>query len=230
MEVTFYNMTSPTIKVNKTLGNPLGTCDTIPNPTGPVDVVNPVIIVDADKVPSNANYMVIGAPLNRKYFISAISYDIANTATIAGHSDVISNFAPTGNLNFISGDKDFNMVEDASYPLTDLFVVPIIHYPFNNWNGNFTNNGVGKRYIVRTVTSKVRQAYVREVSIGDSLLYLGLYKYDVAGTPDDAVLQYAGETHNSYTIVKQNDIVQIGTHQYIFKAPEYNTGRLDLLN
>lgn len=161
MQVTFYNMTSPTIKVNKTLGNPLGTCDASPNPTGPVDVVNPVIVVDADKVPYNANYMVIGAPLNRKYFISAISYDIAKTATIAGHSDVISNFAPTGNLNFISGDKDLNMVEDESYPLTDLFVAPIIHYPFNNWDGNFTNNGVGKRYIVRTVTSKARQAYER---------------------------------------------------------------------
>lgn len=230
MQVTFYNMTSPTIKIAKTLGNPLGTCSATPNPTGPVDVVNPVLIVDADDVPSNANYMEIGAPLNRKYFITAISYDIANTATVVGHSDVISNFAPGGNLNFISGDKSLNMVEDESYPLTDLFVAPIIHYPFNNWNGNFTNNGVGKRYIVRTVTSKARQAYVRQASIGDSLLYLGLYKYDIAGTADDAVLQYAGETHNSYQVVKQNDIVQIGTYQYIFKAPEYNTGRLDLLN
>ena len=232
MEVSFYINKSPTIKVNKDLGEAVKIINIdIPDS---VDVVNPVLIIDDSNneliLSSEVNYMVCGEPLSRSYFITAMDYTIAKRVIVAGHSDVLSNFTPAGNLNFISGDKDLNMVEDESYPLTDLFVAPIIHYPFNNWNGNFTNNGVGKRYIVRTVTSKARQAYVREVSIGDSLLYLGLYKYDIAGTAEDAVLQYAGETHNSYQVVKQNDIVKIGTYQYIFKAPEYNTGRLDLLN
>lgn len=151
MQVTFYNMTSPTIKINKTLGTALGTCSASPNPTGPVDVVNPVLVVDADKVPSNANYIEIGAPLNRKYFIVAVDYTVANTAIITGHSDVLSNFAPTGTMNFVRGAGTLTEMDDASYPISDYMVEE--YFPMTTWTDIFSAGGDKRQYLLRTVCS-----------------------------------------------------------------------------
>lgn len=234
MILTFYNCSSPTIKLNKTLGNALKTTNATPNPTGDIDILNPVFLVDDTQVPSNANYVVAGAPLNRSYFITSITYGIGKSAAVACHCDVLSTYSAKftdANLNFISGAEDINMVEDNTYPLTDLYVHPIIHYNFPNWDSNnFANSGVGKHFILRTVTSKARSVNVRDFNIGDEFIYLGKYLYEIIGTADDAECRYINETTNSYPIVRQNDIVKIGTYEYIFKAPEYNTGRLDPLD
>lgn len=48
MIVYFYNCGDPTIKIGKTLGDAIGSANAQPNPTGPVNVVNPVLIIDKD--------------------------------------------------------------------------------------------------------------------------------------------------------------------------------------
>lgn len=183
MQVTFYNMTSPTIKIAKTLGNALGTCAASPNPTGPVDVVNPVIVVDKDKVPSNANYMEIGAPLNRKYFIVAVDYTVANTAIITGHSDVLSNFAPSGTMNFVRGAGSLTEMDDASYPISDYMVEE--YFPMTTWTDIFTAEGSGRQYLLRTVASNPKQYPSHQFSSGNVFCDSNLYYIRES---DDAVM------------------------------------------
>lgn len=165
MEVTFYNQTSPSIKISKTLGDALGTCSASPQPTGAVNVVDPVIIVDADKVPSNANYMIIGAPLNRSYFIVSIDYTIANTAVISGHSDVLSNFAPLGTMNFVRGAGAPTEMDDASYPISDYMVEE--YYPMTTWTDIFDAGGDGRRYLLRTVCSSADSLTYKDLDNGN---------------------------------------------------------------
>lgn len=165
MEVTFYNQTSPSIKISKTLGTALGTCSASPQPTGPVNVVDPVIIVDADKVPSNANYMVIGAPLNRAYFIVSVDYTVANTAIIVGHSDVLSNFAPSGTMNFVRGAGTPTEMDDASYPISDYMVEE--YFPMSTWTDIFDAGGDGRRYLLRTVCSSADSLVYKDLTNGN---------------------------------------------------------------
>lgn len=194
MQVTFYNMTSPTIKITKTLGSPLGTCDASPNPTGPVDVVNPVLVVDADKVPSNANYMEVGAPLNRKYFIVAVEYTVANTAIITGHSDVLSNFAPTGTMNFIRGAGSLTEMDDASYPISDYMVEE--YFPMTTWNDIFSNKGSGRQYLLRTVCSTPKTYPTHELTNGNVFCDSNLYYIRES---DDAVMYKCYQFDSSNT-------------------------------
>lgn len=151
MVVKFYNMTSPSIKINKTLGTALKTTNATPNPDGPIDVVNPILIVDAADVPSNANYLEAEAPLNRSYFITGITYTTAKTAIVSCHSDVLSNFAgDLGTLNFVRGAGDLTEMDDASYPISDYLVNE--YYLFSDtWDDTFFSAGNGGRqYLLRT--------------------------------------------------------------------------------
>ena len=95
MEVSFYINKSPTIKVNKDLGEAVKKVNIdIPDS---VDVVNPVLIIDDSNneliLSSEINYMVCGSPLSRSYFITAMDYTIAKRAIVAGHVDVLSTYS-----------------------------------------------------------------------------------------------------------------------------------------
>lgn len=194
MQVTFYNMTSPTIKITKTLGSPLGTCSAKPNPTGPVDVVNPVLVVDADKVPSNANYMEVGAPLNRKYFIVAVDYTVANTAIITGHSDVLSNFTPSGTMNFVRGAGTLTEMDDASYPISDYMVEE--YFPMTTWTDIFSNAGSGRQYLLRTVCSTPKTYPSHALTNGNVFCDSNLYYIRES---DDAVMYKCYQFDSSNT-------------------------------
>ena len=177
MEVNFYVNKSPTIKVDKTLervGEGAVNCDI----WGDIDLINPVIIVDhGQNVPSTANYMVCGAPLNRSYFISAIDHTIARTAVIAGHCDVLSTFKDkikAATFNFVKGAPSINEIEDSSYPLGDALTVE--RFNFSNWDNNFfSNSDDGQRYLLRVADGKAREwDYAIDLQIGDKILYKNL--------------------------------------------------------
>lgn len=154
MEVSFYINTSPTIKVSKTLGEAVKTVNVdIPDN---VDVVNPVLIIDdtknTDILPSEVNYMVCGAPLSRKYFITAMDYTNAKRVIVAGHVDVLSTysgFLENTVLNYIRGAGTLTEMDDVSYPISDYMVEQ--YFPMETWDDIFSNAGTGKRYLLRTI-------------------------------------------------------------------------------
>lgn len=233
MEITLYNCSSPSIKMAKTLTNGTTTGANV-YPDGPIDVVNPIFIIDRAKVNFNHNYLVCPT-LGRSYFITDIYVNSGKKAYITCHCDVLSSFATTinnTNYNFVSGAADLNMVEDPSYPLIDTFIKPIIHYEISNWNGNFSNSDNLKQFVFRTITSKARAASERHFEIGDEFTYLGKYLYQVVGGTgaNDAEVEYINETTSSYPIVKQNDLIIIhDSQEYIFRAASAKEGRIEYL-
>ena len=170
MVITFYNMTSPAIKITKALGDALSTCEATPDPIGPINIVDPVVAVDKRKIPSNANYAKIDA-FGRYYFITGIDWTIAKTAIVYLHSDVLSNFAgQLGIMNFVRGAASVGEVEDGSYPLGDYLKVE--RFSFDNWNSNFfTNSSADNRYLLRIADGASRPISRPIVQLGASLLY-----------------------------------------------------------
>lgn len=233
MQVSLYNCGDPTIKLNKSLGQALKTTNAEPDPTDGVDVVNPVFILDDGAIPSTANYLVAGAPLNRSYFITAIVYTTAKTAIVSCHIDVLRTYSDrisAATLNYLSGADKINEVEDQFYPLSDLYITPSTAYTFPGWGNYFQNSQTGKCYVLRVAAGHARSQSVRTFSIGDKFQYLGRYVYELVGQADDAECVYDNETQGgSYPIVKAGDIIKIGNYKYKFvvgsDAPTY--GRLD---
>ena len=191
MVLTFYNVSDPTIKINKGLGSAVGSTNAAPNPTGDIDVINPVFILDYN-VPASANYVVVGAPLNRSYFITDIIYSTAKTCIVTCHVDVLSTYASKINdtiLNFIRGAEDINEIEDTSYPVADT-LKPTLHYNFTNWASSFfTNSDTGRRYLLRVADGRSAswQQGLKELQIGDNILYKNL-AFTLMGTYDGAYL------------------------------------------
>ena len=155
MSVSFYINTSPTIKVSKSLGETALKTISVDIPDN-VDVVNPVIIIDNTSIPSEANYMVCGAPLNRSYFITAMDYTNAKRVIIAGHVDVLSTyhgFLENTTLNYIRGAGNPTEMDDVSYPISDYLIEQ--YFPMTTWNDIFSNSNSGRRYLLRTICSEV---------------------------------------------------------------------------
>jgi len=144
MNVSFYINTSPTIKVSKTLGEAVKTI-TIDIPEN-VDVVNPVLIIDDSNnegiLSSEVNYMECGAPLSRKYFITAMDYTNAKRVIVAGHVDVLStygNLLETTTLNYVRGSGDPTEMDDVSYPISDYLIQQ--YFPMTTWTDIFSAGG-----------------------------------------------------------------------------------------
>lgn len=159
MTINFYNQSSPTNKINKTLGSSLGTCviDNIHD----INVVDPVFIIKTDALSGSlenlakANYVVAGSPFNRKYFITGVDFSTAKTATVYCHCDVLSTYASSlGTLNFTRGAGDINEMEDVSYPISDYLVEQ--YFPMNSWTDIFSNGNDGRRFLLRTICGDAR--------------------------------------------------------------------------
>jgi LPXTG-motif cell wall-anchored protein len=119
MEVKFYVNKSPTIKVSKDLGEAAVKTISVDIPDS-VDVVNPVLIIDDSHnegiLPSEVNYMECGAPLNRKYFITAMDYTNAKRVIIPA----------TGEAADDNNDADNNETVKPSKPTGDNMMFIII--------------------------------------------------------------------------------------------------------
>lgn len=164
MQITFYINTSPTNKVNKSLTSIKSINIDIYEM---VDVVNPVIRVDRTDIPSEANYMVCGEPLNRRYFITAMDFTNAKTTVIAGHVDVLSTyhgFLENTVLNYVRGEGDINEMDDSSYPISDYLVEQ--YFPMSDWTDIFSNRGNGRQYLLRTISGNPKQYPSFSVSNG----------------------------------------------------------------
>ena len=218
MQVTFYINTSPSIKVNKNLQVAITRdCDII----GQVDVCNPAIIVTGN-VPSEYNYMHIGEPLNRYYFITAIDYTIAHKVVVTGHVDVLRTyhgFIEQTTLNYVRGAGDINEMDDSSYPLGDY--VKQLTYAMNGWNSSFLKNEAGdnaRHFILRVAAGRdvgqgeevyltVGQFFILEDEGGTNLFRVDL---DTSATPPaPSITWISSSSSTAYQWVNGDDTVEI---------------------
>lgn len=171
MDVSFYINTSPTIKVSKTLGEAAVKTISVDIPDN-VDVVNPVLIIDDSHnngiLPSEVNYMVCGAPLSRKYFITAMDYTNAKRVIVAGHVDVLSTYSSlleTTTLNYVRGAGDPTEMDDVSYPISDYMIEQ--YFPMTTWDDIFDAGGDRRRYLLRTVSAEPDALVYKDLTNGN---------------------------------------------------------------
>lgn len=68
----FYSITDAPNKLNKTLGTPIKSINTI-NLTRPCSILNPTILISYDSSIAGANYCHLDAPFNSYYFVGDIT-------------------------------------------------------------------------------------------------------------------------------------------------------------
>lgn len=233
MRITFYNCSDPTIKLDKNNKNQVGITNATPQPTGPVNIVNPILVIDKDKIPANANYCYIHE-YERFYFITSIDWTVANTAIVSCHCDVLSTFGSRlGTLNFVKGAAAINEVEDPNYPVADTFTVE--RFPLTGWNGLFLNSNSGKRYLLRVADGHAK-ASTPMVLVGDSILYKNLL-FTIHGSWDAAYLSAPQEIPvpplEAYPLVSNGSRIRvyfqntegiISARDYIFSTEQVYDG------
>ena len=218
MNVQFYINTSPSIKVNKTLTVVGGerACDIM----GTVDVMNPTIIVKGT-VDSSINYMKIGTPLDRYYFVTDITYTTAGSVIVTGHVDVLrtyKGFLENTTLNYVRGAGNINEVEDTSYPIGDY--VRSITWPLKGWNNGFLTNEAGdinRHYVLRVAAGAEAQGGEDVfLSIGQYFILTddtgtNLFRVDLSTTtpPAPLITWVATSSSTAYQWVDIADIVEI---------------------
>lgn len=90
--VTFYNNSADVRVVDKTASLTQlkqKTC----YPVSGCNILNPSIKIDYDSDVMGANYMIIGAPFNRAYFITDMAMDVGQSMTVAGSVDVLHTYS-----------------------------------------------------------------------------------------------------------------------------------------
>lgn len=235
MNVQFYINSSPSIKLDKSLTaqGTQRTCDIM----GAIDVINPVIVVKGT-VDSNINYMQIGAPLNRYYFITAMDYTIAGKVVITGHVDVLKTYKSLiegTTLNYIRGAGDINEMDDSSYPISDYMVQQ--YFPMDNWTDIFSNEGSGRHYLLRTICGEAEVHNTVTMTV-DQVFWSGEYYQDNGNTYYKCYqLKQSGirlwgmyaprQDLTGITQVYIGDYVQVGTDVWQMIATPNETGMGD---
>lgn len=244
--LTLYNQSSPTNKINKNLGGALGTV--VANPNGTINVLDPVFIIDSLDAASysnlgNCNYLVAGAPLNRRYFVVSVDFTVAKTAIITCHCDVLSTYASQlGTLNFVRGAGDINEMDDSSYPISDYMVQQ--YYPMSNWTDIFKNTGSGRQFLLRTVKGTVEETDVYDANINsvlwcgdtymdnnDTIHYIVYFISGISGTNKLKVEKtYQSNLSPGVIQLQDNDYLRIPNPNYTDRTGlwQYTGGILDL--
>ena len=187
ISITLYHLTEPTNVVNKTLdGTSAIKLNAQLEPTGPINLINPVFIVDTGVAStysnlSSMNYLYAGAPLNRYYFITSLDFTVAKKAIIGCHVDVLMTFRSrinTTTLNYTRGAGDINEMDDSSYPISDYMVQQ--YFNFTNWTDIFHSSGSERQFLLRTVKGSAEIGEVYDMNINQAF-WIGETEYDSEG-------------------------------------------------
>lgn len=221
MQISFYINTSPTNKVSKSL-TLIKTINI--NIYEMVDVVNPVIRIDKTGIPSEANYMICGEPLNRRYFITAMDFTNAKTTVIAGHIDVLSTyhrFLENTILNYVRGEGDLTEIEDTSFPVSDYITEQ--HYSFSGWQNNLLNSDNQIQYILRTVCGDAQAYPTVELTDGAEFRYQKwVYTIHLGSVAGAAYISfYAEDPQSQLPSVQNNGYIAISGQLYKFVVSPY---------
>lgn len=123
-------------------------------PTGAVDLLNPTFELDYQEAYTTKNYIVVGAPFNRSYFITDMKIDIGKKIIISCSIDVLQTYnnqiadsyayiIRTGRL--ASGAR---YLPDDQVPITT--ETQVQNYPFNS-TPFLTIDGIDGNYVLTVI-------------------------------------------------------------------------------
>lgn len=92
ISVTFYNNSADVRVVDKSTSLTQIKTKTC-YPVSGCNILNPTIKIDYDTDIMGANYMIIGAPFNRAYFITDMAMDVGQSMNVSGSVDVLHTYA-----------------------------------------------------------------------------------------------------------------------------------------
>lgn len=87
---TLYNNSDDPKKLSKNLSG--GTTVSSITPTESCDILNPTFILNYNSSYTTCNYVVVGAPFNRSYFITDMKIDIGKKIVISCSIDVLETY------------------------------------------------------------------------------------------------------------------------------------------
>lgn len=87
---TLYNNSDDPRKAEKTLSSGILVASIVP--TEACDILNPTFILNYNSSYTTCNYIVVGAPFNRSYFITDMKIDIGKKIEISCSVDVLSTY------------------------------------------------------------------------------------------------------------------------------------------
>ena len=127
---TVYNCSDDPRKAVKTL--PAGTPVASIVPTESCDVLNPTFILNYNVAYTTCNYIIVGSPFNRRYFITDMKIDIGKKIVISCAVDVLGTYwdnIKTTRVNVIRQENlNENNIPDPEFKLFSDFA-PWNYYP-----------------------------------------------------------------------------------------------------
>ena len=106
---TLYNNSDDPRKASKTLSSGINV-DTIV-PTEACDILNPTFVLNYKSSYTTCNYIVVGAPFNRSYFITDMKIDIGKKIEISCSVDVLSTYWDSIKGNQVNVVRQENLKE-----------------------------------------------------------------------------------------------------------------------
>lgn len=140
-----YNCADDPRALNKTLGTGYEVSNI--RPTESCDILNPTFILDYDADYAECNYVVVGAPFSRSYFITDMKIDIGKKIVISCAVDVLGTYKEEIEkleCNVVRQEEKIKaLLPDPKYCYTndnDVINVNINQAGGGNWQANFFGN------------------------------------------------------------------------------------------
>lgn len=192
---TFYNVTDDPRSLNKALSG--GTTVTSIRPTENCDLLNPKFELDYDAALTTCNYVVVGAPFNRSYFITDLSIDIGKKIYITCAVDVLETYKNEIEALRVNVIRQENLIEpylpDSEYKIRSGFQNQTYNWYSQTGNTVFASTpyyvlnvlGGGSQYGYIALTQEPADwalnwgdYYVYDQSVNEFLRIFGVYATD----------------------------------------------------
>ena len=150
---TIYNCADDPRTLNKNLGSGI-TVSSI-TPTEACDILNPTFILNYNNSYATCNYIVVGAPFNRSYFITDMKIDIGKKITISCAVDVLGTYSNGIKGLIVNVIRQENLKEpylpDPEYKMYSDFA-PYTYLPDSGIDNNIYYHGAdSKQYVISYV-------------------------------------------------------------------------------
>lgn len=222
LTATFYNVSDDP----KTIGKTLGTGKEVTNirPTESCDLLNPTFILDYDDGSlADYNYVVVGAPFNRNYFIQDMKIDIGKKIVISCSVDVLETYAAgiliapvvitrTENPALIGNEQFYHTpIPDSKFPSINAKRLESYVVSGSPFTGGY------EKVFWEVYNGIPGQPDSISLTIGD-YFWWQKWKYQLTGTADSAFAQYVEESYPQASDPKVHNGSLITVSGYRYKV------------
>ena len=152
---TLYNCSDDPRKASKTLNSAQPVSSIVP--TEACDILNPTFILNYNSSYASCNYIVVGTPFNRSYFITDMKIDIGKKIEISCAVDVLGTYWNQIKENTVNVIRQENLKEpylpDDQYKIYTDFQ-NYTYLPSNEDIQNLLADETGKNYIISYVGAR----------------------------------------------------------------------------